>query len=135
MRRSFVISLLFLLAGTIGIGLAQEGAMLTVQQMDFCTGIQDREPVGIDTVFSDDVGTVYCFTKIDGATDTTTVSHVWYYKGEEKARVTLNIKGDSWRTWSSKTILKEWDGKWRVDVESASGSILQSKDFVIKPTD
>lgn len=107
-------------------------AELTVDQMVFCTGVEDREPVGADTAFTDTVGQVYCFTTISGAEDETTVSHVWYLNDEEKASVDLAVKGKTWRTWSSKRIPKEWDGTWKVEVKSADGSVLMSKEFIVK---
>jgi hypothetical protein len=107
-------------------------AELTVDQMVFCTGVEDREPVGADTAFADTVGQVYCFTKISGAEDETTVSHVWYLNGEEKASVDLSVKGKTWRTWSSKRIPKEWNGTWKVEVKSAEGNVLRSKEFVVQ---
>jgi len=110
---------------------AQEAA-LKVSEMEFCTGVQDREPVNPDTTFLSTVENVYCFTQITGATEPATIKHVWYYNGEEKTSVELNIGGDSWRTWSSKRILEDWTGKWRVDVVSASGEILMSKGFTVK---
>lgn len=105
---------------------------LTVDQMVFCTGVENREPVGADTAFADTVGQVYCFTQISGAEDQTTISQVWYLNDEEKASVNLSVKGKTWRTWSSKRIPKEWDGTWRVEVKSASGNVLMSKEFVIQ---
>lgn len=115
-------------------GMAEEPMMseLSVDQMVFCTGVVDREPVGADTVFADTVGQVYCFTQISGAEDSTTISHVWYLNDEEKASVDLSVRGKTWRTWSSKRIPKEWDGTWKVEVKSADGSVLMIKEFVVK---
>jgi predicted lipid-binding transport protein (Tim44 family) len=105
---------------------------LTVDQMAFCTSVENREPVGADTAFADTVGQVYCFTQISGAGDATDISHVWYLNGEEKASVNLSVQGKTWRTWSSKTIPKEWAGNWRVEVKSADGNVLMSKEFVVR---
>lgn len=107
-------------------------AELTVDQMVFCTGVEDRKPVGADTAFADTIGQVYCFTTISGAEDETTVSHVWYLNDEEKASVDLSVKGKTWRTWSSKRIPPEWDGTWKVEVKSAEGNVLMSKEFVVQ---
>lgn len=105
---------------------------LTVEEMVFCTGIENTAPVGVDTAFADTVGQVYCFTRVSGAEDSTTISHVWYLNGEEKASVDLSIRGKTWRTWSSKRIPKEWAGTWRVEVKAADGSVLMSKEFVVR---
>ncbi|MEL7834334.1 DUF2914 domain-containing protein [Fodinibius sp. Rm-B-1B1-1] len=104
---------------------------ITVSQLDFATAIENRGPVGIDSTFASTVGTVYCFTRIDGITDTTQITHEWYYKDEEKARIDLTVASDNWRTWSSKTILESWTGPWRVMVVGANGNVLATKNFVV----
>ena len=114
------------------IGMAQEQSTLQVDEMIFCTAIENRQPVGRDTVFKANVERIYCYTKIDGAADTTTISHIWYFKDEEVAKVNLSVKAKTWRTWSSKRLLEIWIGKWRVDVVSSDGTVLKSKEFSIK---
>lgn len=103
-----------------------------ITQFDFATAIEDRQPVGIDTAFTANVGTVFCFTRIEGADDTTQIAHVWYNKDEERARINLDVKSDDWRTWSSKSILESWTGRWRVMVEDNDGNVLSTKTFVIR---
>jgi hypothetical protein len=123
----FIICSIFLFGFTISP--AQD---IEVEEMVFCSSIEQHQPVGIDTVFVETVGTVYCFSKITGAADTVLISHVWYYNNEEKARVDLSIKSRTWRTWSSKRIMEDWQGKWRVDIIDMNGNILKSKQFFIK---
>ena len=130
-KKSLLMSLFLLLFITLTN--AQE-ASLTVEKIVLCTAVEDRQPVGIDTVFSNTVERVYCFTNITGSVNTTSVYHVWYFNNEEKARVELSIKAKTWRTWSSKRIVKEWAGDWRVEVESATGEVLNIKEFIIKST-
>ncbi len=115
--------------------MAQKGSTLTVERMEICTAVKEREPVGADTSFGSNVQQLYCFTTLSGAKDTTSVSHVWYYQGEEKANVNLNIKAKKWRTWSSKRIMEKWTGEWRVDVVTAEGTVLRSKEFMIKESE
>ncbi|MDZ7682156.1 MAG: DUF2914 domain-containing protein [Fodinibius sp.] len=124
----YLITALLLLA-TLSVGNAQD---LTVTTVDFATSISERSPVGVDTTFSATVGTVYCFSRVQGATDTTNIDHVWYYKDQEKARINLAVNTDDWRTWSSKKILEQWTGRWRVLIEDANGRVLDSKSFVIR---
>jgi hypothetical protein len=128
-KKSILPSLFLLLF--ISITTAQE-ATLAVDEMVFCTAIEDRQPTGTDSTFSNTVEQVYCFTKISGSVEETSITHVWYYENEEKARVQLSVKAKSWRTWSSKAIWKTWTGKWRVDVESSTGDVLMSKEFTIE---
>jgi len=110
----------------------QEASMLSVSEMVVCTAVEERQPVGADTAFADTVGQVYCYTALGGGQDTTTIAHVWYHGDEEKARVNLNVRGSSWRTWSSKRIATEWTGAWRVDVVDAAGNVLASRNFTIR---
>ncbi len=112
---------------------AQEAAGLKVENMVFCTAVQDRQPVGADTAFADTVGAVYCFTRIVGGSDTSSVDHVWYFNGKEMASVTLAVRSSAWRTWSIKKIGRGETGTWRVDVKTPTGEVLKSAEFVIKP--
>jgi len=111
---------------------AQEEDTPRVTEMKFCLSVQDREPVGVDTVFADTVKQVYCFTLIEGARDTTSITHVWYHETKERAEVHLKVGSIRWRTWSSKRIMKEWLGKWRVEVVSSEGKTLRTEEFDIK---
>lgn len=106
---------------------------LSVDEMVFCLGVEEMAPVGSKTQFFEPVDRICCFTRIAGAGDTTTVTHVWYHGEEEKARVDLAVKSASWRTWSCKTMLEAWSGAWRVDVLGPGGAVLASKEFVYKP--
>jgi len=108
-----------------------EDQKLTAEEIKICTAIEDREPVGVDTIFADTLEKLYCFTKIVGATDTTSIYHVWYFGDEEKAKVNLPIKSSSWRTWSSKIIAKDWMGKWHVEITTEEGDLLGKKEFEI----
>ena len=108
-----------------------EDQKLIAEEIKICTAIEDREPVGVDTIFADTLEKLYCFTKIVGATDTTSIYHVWYFGDEEKAKVNLPIKSSSWRTWSSKIIAKDWMGKWHVEITTEEGDLLGKKEFEI----
>ena len=110
---------------------AQDTNNLIVEELSFCRAVEDREPVEVDTIFLNIVGRVYCFTKITGAVEPVTISHVWYFNDQEKARTVLKIKSKNWRTWSSKKILKGWVGNWRVDVVSSDGVVLAGKEFTV----
>lgn len=109
-----------------------QGQNLRINEITFATDVENRQPVDVDTTFTSDIGSVFCFTHVKGATDTTEITHVWYYKEQEKARIALEIKSKDWRTWSSKNILKSWKGRWRVLVEGPKGNVLATKNFIIK---
>lgn len=112
---------------------AQESSGLTVEEMVFCAAVQDRAPSLPDTAFASTVEDVWCFVRVTGAADTTSITHVWYYNDRELSRIDLAVKSANWRTWSSKMILPEWQGIWRVDVLSPAGDVLKSGTFAIKP--
>lgn len=109
-----------------------EAQDLKIGTFQFAESVENREAVNIDTTFSADIGNIYCYTQVTGATDTTQIAHVWYYKDEEKARINLDVRSNDWRTWSSKTILENWTGRWRVMIEGPDGNVLATKTFVIK---
>lgn len=128
-KRFHVVVILTLIA--VSLIYAQEEKALEISDMKFCTDIQNREPVGIDTIFPDTIEGVYCFTLVEGATDTTSIAHIWYYNDEQMAEVSLSVASPRWRTWSSKKIMKEWTGRWRVEVVVAD-SVVRSEEFSIK---
>lgn len=110
-----------------------QAQQLTVKSIDFGTSVTNRELAGTDTSFASTVGTIYCFTHVEGADSLPTkISHIWFYKDQEKARITLSVESNDWRTWSSKKIQANWKGHWRVMVEDSSGNLLSTKSFVIR---
>ena len=109
-------------------------ATLEVAEMGFGTGYdpETRRLVGVDTVFPAGTGTIYCRTRITGATEPMTATHVWYRDGTTMARVELNVGSASWRTVSSKRLLPDWTGQWEVRVLDASGTLLRSETFTVQ---
>ncbi len=104
---------------------------ISVEAASIGTGVQDREPVGIDTSFGSDVGQVFCWAKIVGASDSTAATFVWLRNGDEMARVDLPVKSPLWRTWSSKKIKPDWTGDWEVRILNPGGEVLKSLSFTI----
>jgi hypothetical protein len=102
---------------------------LEVREMAFCAGIKNKAPVAVADTFPSDVYSVYCFTRIVGAKDTTAVVHTWYHEGEKMAGVRLPVRSAVWRTWSSKRMWSELRGEWRVDVTTPGGEVIESKKF------
>lgn len=96
------------------------------------TAIVEREPVDSVEVFPVQNGKLYCFTKVVGAEEPTVVYHLWYRENQLMSRVELPVKSSSWRTWSAKNLLEEWPGDWRVEVQDASGLLLQTFSFQLR---
>ena len=110
---------------------AQEKSALVLEEIQFYTGVEDRQPSGVGSVFPEDLDKLYCFTKIGGAEGKTYVYHVWYFGGKEIARVKLPVKSKSWRTWSSKN-LHMGLGYGYVEIVSESGDTLGRAEFKIQ---
>jgi hypothetical protein len=66
-----------------------------------------------------------------GAEEDTWITHVWYFENKELARVRLDVSSSDWRTWSSKRIMPQWKGLWRVEVLDATGQPLLIVPFSI----
>lgn len=106
---------------------------MSVAKSVICSGIENREPVGIGTSFSLDVGKVWFYTRIEMPKGKSgTIKHVWKRDGKVISTVELSVKGPSFRTRSYKTITKHMKGNWTVDVVNESGNILQTDSFVIE---
>jgi len=107
-------------------------AEMVVAEGVIATAVADRAPAGVADVFPSTVGKLYCFTRLTGAGTETEVTHVWYRGDQEMARVALSVRSDNWRSWSSKQILPEWAGAWRVEVLDAGGTLLQTIPFTVQ---
>ncbi len=110
---------------------AQDQPVLTVEYGAVCEDVVNREVVAASTSFPATIEKLYCFTRILGATEPTSVFHVWYHGETERARVELPVKSSSWRTYSSKGILPAETGTWRVEVTDVNGRILETYRFDI----
>lgn len=131
MFKTFVFSIILLVLFSF-LGFSQQTATLTVDEMAICTSVEERQPVGVDTAFIKTVGQLYCFVKVSGESDSTSISHVWFFDGKEMAKIELVVKGKTWRTWSSKRIVEDWVGNWKVEVTTNTGNVLMTKEFVVK---
>ena len=135
-RPRFVAGLVFAIFGSIALAAAQSdeggrGSELTVGPAAICRDVQDRTPIDEGSTFPTTVGRLYCFTRINGAAEPTSVTHVWFHGDREVHRMELSVGGPTWRTWTYKTIPPEWTGSWRVDVQDANDVIIYSMPFTI----
>ena len=111
--------------------------MSQVERSQLTSNIDNREPMdNLEGAVQGQYGQikqVYFFTETIGLGDQQII-HKWLYDGDEKASVTLNIGGDSWRTYSSKRVPSEWQGKWQVQVWHGD-LMLISHHFKVSYTD
>ncbi len=106
---------------------------ITVLEAVACRSIAERSPVEPGTTFKSDIGRIYVYTRItnDGGSDTT-ISHNWFFNGTKLATVTLPVKGENWRTFSSKSVQPTQKGDWKVDVVHSNGDVITSVPFKIE---
>jgi hypothetical protein len=112
--------------------LTQAEEVITIEDWAIATTIENRIPQRTAQSFPATVGKLHCFTKVVGAKTETSITHTWYYQDKKMAEVVLPVKSPYWRTWSSKKILPEWKGPWRVDATSEDGSLLKTISFTIE---
>ena len=111
----------------------EKNISLIVQDIKICKSINKRTPVGSDVVFTNNVDSLYCFTRIQNPGPKREVKHIWYYDNQMMTQVRYNVKKSTiYRSWTKKTILSNQIGKWRVDIQDNNGTIIGSKNFEIK---
>ena len=112
----------------------EEAGRLQIVDGTVCLKISSLKCLDNNTQFPSDVGKLYCFTRIVGALNPISVTHVWYFGVKERWRVTLAVKSANWRTYSSKTIRPQEIGDWSVEILGPRGETLGLYKFEICPT-
>jgi len=107
-------------------------AKTEVLRINVAKDIKNLEPVETGKTFNNDIGKLYCFTKIKTDEYPTKVVHVWLYNDNIIAEVPLEVNSTTWRTYSSKKILPKWVGNWKVEIYSNDGELIDSVEFNIK---
>ena len=100
-----------------------------VSRIALTTGIENKEPVDTITQTGTNFTTVYCFTEIQTNEYPTEVTHIWIHDKSIEAEVKLNIGSPKWRTHSSKIIVPEKSGDWKVEVYANNGKLIDSIEF------
>ena len=107
--------------------------ILKIKDIKICKSIYKRRPVGADVIFTNNVDSLYCYTRIQNTGSKKEVKHVWYYEDQIMTQVRYNVKKTNiYRSWTKKTILSNQVGHWRGDVQDPDGTIIGSKKFEIK---
>jgi hypothetical protein len=104
---------------------------VSISQIAICTDVQDRVPVGEAESYPNDVGYLFCFTAVENAPSPTQLFHRWYVGDELVTEIPINVKGESWRCWSRKTIQEKWSGPCRVEVLTEAGDLLKTVSFTL----
>jgi hypothetical protein len=105
---------------------------LTVSDMAFGTGIQDKAVTGVDTVFDVTVERIYCWNVVRHAAANDTIYHTWYLNGNEIQKVPLPVKGFRYRTHSFKSLWGSLSGVWTVKVTDLAGNLLAEESVDVR---
>jgi hypothetical protein len=92
------------------------------------TGVADREPVNdLERVMAGNQKVLF-FTELRGM-EGQTVKHRWSHGDESLAEVEFKVGGPRWRVWSSKNLMPEWAGEWKVEVVDSADNVVSEKSF------
>lgn len=105
---------------------------IKISEFAIAKTVEQLTPKEISESFSSSVSRLYAFCKVTGAQEVINIMHNWYYENKLMAEVRLSVKSKNWRTFSSKKILPEWTGQWRVDITTEDGLVLSTLKFTIK---
>jgi len=106
---------------------------LVVKDIKICKNVYKRTPVGSDVIFTNNVDSLYCYTRIQNTGPKREVKHVWYFNNQVMTQVRYNVKKSNiYRSWTKKTILRSQVGNWRVEIHDNHGTLIGSKKFKIK---
>ncbi len=95
--------------------------------------VLNREPVDLlnESIFATGAERkIYFFTELKNM-KLKKVQHIWYFEGQKLAQVSLDITHNRHRTYSSKRIMPNQVGNWRVELIDKQYNVLASKSFRI----
>jgi len=117
---------------SLGAVMGGETGPLHVVDGALCLNISGLKCIDPNMRFSSDVGKLYCFTRIVGATNPTWITHVWHFGARERFRINLDVQSPNWRTYSAKTIAPTEIGDWNVEILGPQGESLAVYEFTIE---
>ena len=110
----------------------QSSEPLKLNEVMICRGVYKRNPIKPGFTFTNNVDSLFCYTKISNKGRKQEIKHLWYYENKLITSVTYNIKTSyNYRSWSKKTILPSQIGQWRVDIIDNKERVLGSRKFQI----
>lgn len=100
----------------------------SVVRSAFTRNVEEREPVENLQNLTNENGEIKFFTELRDMSGQTAI-HRWEYDGKVVAEVEFNVKGPRWRVWSSKSLVPEWTGDWKVSVINGAGEVISEKNL------
>ena len=104
----------------------------TVARSTFTSSIVDREPVDTLQQITAMEQKVYFFTELRDM-EGQTATHRWQLNGEVMAEVAFEVKGTRWRVWSSKNLLPQSAGEWKVSVLNGANEVISETSLNVTP--
>ena len=107
-------------------------ATLKLKEIMICRGVYKRNPIKPGFSFSNNVDSLFCYSKISNSGPKQEIKHIWYFNEKLITSVIYNIKTSyNYRSWSKKNISPRQIGKWRVDIVDSKNHVLGSRNFEI----
>jgi hypothetical protein len=94
----------------------------------------NKEPQGmLDEIAwkPDGSAAVWCYSEVTGRRGSV-LRYVWYHEGKRMARIRVNVRGNRWRSYSSKLVNQRYLGDWRVELQDSKERVLASAEFKVK---
>ena len=105
---------------------------LKLKEIMICRGVYKRNPIKPGFSFSNNVDSLFCYSKISNSGPKQEIKHIWYFNEKLITSVIYNIKTSyNYRSWSKKNISSKQVGKWRVDIVDSKNRVLGSRNFEI----
>ena len=98
--------------------------------------VSNKEPLGElnDISFNaDGIAVVWTYSEVVDKRGSL-LNYVWLHEGSQVATVKVDIRGNRWRSYSSKVINQSMSGAWRVELHDGEGRLLASADFLLSMT-
>lgn len=107
-------------------------SLLSITEYGVGTAVENRYLVGRNDRFTE--GTrAWFWTRVQGGARGDRIDHVWLHEGVEATRLSLEIGGSSWRTYSAQTLFTGAAGNWAVEARDDEGRVLARSEFVCVP--
>ena len=74
---------------------------------------------------------VWCYSEVTGRRGSV-LRYVWYFEGKRIARVLVNVRGNRWRSYSSKLVNQRHLGDWRVELQDSKERVLARAEFKVR---
>lgn len=98
----------------------------SVMRSVFTNGIENREPVDNMQAVGNTANNITYFTELRDMSGQM-AKHRWEHNGNVMAEVEFNVRGPRWRVWSSKALMPQWEGEWKVSVLNAAGEVISEE--------